>query len=185
MEQFKAFDQRVEVSGGHLTAFVQAFPAGTAKIGIEILNSVGLGNPSPEGWYRLQTLLDVMKQLHERFTGSILTRMGYRVAQLVQLPPHWKSVQDALSELDKGYHMNHRGGEIGSYEYEYLVTETGLYRAKMIVKTHWPCEYELGLLQGVGDRYKPPESEIFVREDHTAPCRKTGGSSCTFFVTWT
>ncbi|MEW6141483.1 MAG: hypothetical protein AB1733_24945 [Thermodesulfobacteriota bacterium] len=185
MQQFKAFDERVEVSGGHLAAFVRAFPPGTEKIGADILNSVGLGNPNPQGWYRLQTLLDVMKQLQDRFTGTILTRMGYNVAQLVQLPPHWKSVEDALSELDKGYHMNHRGGEIGSYHYEYLVTETGLHRAKMVVKTHWPCEYELGLLQGMGDRYKQPETEIFVRKDFTAPCRKNGADSCTFFVTWT
>ena len=30
----------------------------------------------------------------------------------------------------------------------------------------------IGLLQGMGDRYKPPEAEIFVRKDLSAPCRK-------------
>ena len=126
MAQFKAFDPRVELSGGHLSAIVQAFPAGTEKIAISILTAKGLQDPKPDAWYSLQDVLDVMKDLYETLNPGLLTRIGNRVAQLVELPPHWKTIDIALKELDVGYKMNHRGGQIGSYAAEDLGTEFGL-----------------------------------------------------------
>ncbi len=184
MRQFQAFDQRVELSGGHLIAIVQAFPAGTERIGAAILTARGINSPEPESWYSLQAVLDMMKDLYEKFNPGLLTRMGYRVAQLVKLPPHWQSIDTALSELDIGYKMNHRGGEIGSYACENLGTDSGLRRMKVVVTTHWPREYELGLIQGIGDRFKNKDVEVFVRKDEEAPCRKNGGGSCTYLVSW-
>jgi len=184
MRQFQAFDQRVELSGGHLIAIVQAFPAGTEKIGVAMLTARGINAPQPDSWYKLQAVLDVMKDLYATFNPGLLTRMGYRVAQLVKLPPHWQSLEIALNELDIGYKMNHRGGEIGSYACEDLGIQSGLRRIKMIVKTHWPCEYELGLIQGIGDRFKKEGIEVLVRKDEEAPCRRTGGDSCTYLVSW-
>ncbi len=185
MQEFRAFDQRVELSGGHLKAIIQAFPEGTQSIADNILSAKGLQDPQPGAWYSLQTVLDVMKDLYETFYPGMLTRMGYQVAQLVELPPHWDSVDIAFKELGVGYQMNHRGGEIGSYSFDDLGTEGGLRRGKMTVKTHWPCEYELGLLQGMGDRFKRGPSEVLVRKDYNATCRKRGGDSCTFLVSWT
>jgi hypothetical protein len=184
MAQFKAFDPNVEVSGGHLAAFVQAFPAGTEEIGMKMLNAAGLGNPDPNKWYKLQALLDVMKDLQESFNPGLLTRMGYQVAQVVQVPPDWDDIDVTLLGLDKGYQMNHRGGRIGSYSCEDLGTENGLRRMKMTVKTHWPCEYELGIIQGASERFKRNGAEVNVRKDEAAPCRKNGGESCTFLVSW-
>jgi hypothetical protein len=184
MAHFKAFDPNVEVSGGHLSAFVKAFPAGTEKIGMSMLTAAGLGNPEPNKWYKLQSLLDVMKDLQESFNPGLLTRMGYQVAQLVELPPHWNDIDIALSEIDVGYQMNHRGGQIGSYSCNDLGSQNGLRRIKMTIKTHWPCEYELGLLQGLSDRFKSNGAEVNVREDDASPCRKNGSDSCTFLVSW-
>ena len=150
MAQFKAFDQRVELSGGHLSAIVQAFPAGTEKIAMSILTAKGLQDPKPDAWYNLQAVLDVMKDLYESFNPGLLTRTGNRVAQVVQLPPHWKSLDIALKELDVGYKMNHRGGQIGSYAAEDLGTEGGLHRMKMIARTHWPVRIRSRYHAGIG-----------------------------------
>ena len=184
MAYFKAFDPNVEVSGGHLAAFVKAFPAGTEEIGMKMLTAAGLGNPDPNGWYSLQALLDVMKDLQESFNPGLLTRMGYQVARLVDLPPDWDDIEVALLGLDKGYQMNHRGGRIGSYSCEDLGTQNGLRRMKMTVKTHWPCEYELGIIQGASERFKRNGAEVNVREDDSAPCRKNGSDACTFLISW-
>ncbi|MFH1116857.1 MAG: hypothetical protein V1792_23320 [Pseudomonadota bacterium] len=184
MAHFKAFDPRVELSGGHLSAIIQAFPAGTEKIAKSILAARGLQDPKPDAWYSLQAVLDVMKDLYESFNPGLLTRMGSRVGQIVQLPPHWKSVDMAVKELDIGYKMNHRGGQVGSYSYEDLGTVSGLRRMKSIARTHWPCEYDFGILQGMGERFKQPGMEVFVRKDEEAPCRKSGGDSCTYIVSW-
>ncbi len=184
MGQFKAFDQRVEISGGHLSAIIQAFPAGTEKIAISILTAKGLQDPNPDAWYSLQSVLDVMKDLYESFNPGLLTRIGNRVPQLVQVPPHWKSIDIALKELDVAYKMNHRGGQIGSFVSEDLGTDGGLRRIKMISRSHWPCEYDHGIMQGVSERFKEPGMEVFVRKDDKAPCRKSGGDSCTYLVTW-
>ena len=184
MREFQAFDDRVELSGGHLQAIIKAFPAGTEKIAIGMLEAKGLQDPNPNNWYKLQPVLDLMKDLYETFNPSMLTRMGYQVAKIVELPPQWNSIEIALKELDIGYKMNHRGGEIGSYSFEDLGNIGGLRRGRMTVKTHWPCEYEIGLIQGLADRFKAPESEAIVRKEDKVTCRKLGADACIFLVSW-
>ncbi len=184
MREFQAFDERVELSGGHLRAIIQAFPAGTEKIAIRMLEARDLQDPNPKNWYKLQLVLDLMKDLYETFNPAMLTRMGYQVAQIVDLPPHWNSIEIALKELDTGYKMNHRGGKIGSYSFEDLGTVGGLRRGRMTVKTHWPCEYEIGLIQGVADRFKAAGSEAIVRKEDNATCRKHGSDACIYLVSW-
>ena len=184
MTQFKALDPNVELSGLHLNAFIKAFPKGIQDVGIKTLTIAGLGNPDPKEWYHFQSLLNVMKDFYENFNPLLLTRMGYQVAHLVEFPSHWDDVDVALLEFDKGYQMNHRGGRIGSYHCEDLGSEMGLRRMKVIVKTPWPCEYELGFIQGISDRFKRNGTEVHVREDNTAQCRNNGDKLCVFIVSW-
>ena len=184
MAEFRALDPNVELSGGYLSAFIQAFPADIQDIGEKTFNLVGLGKPEPSKWYNLQSVLNVMKNFYENFNPIIFTRMGYQVAQLMEFPSDWDDIDVALLEFDQGYQMNHRGGRIGTYTCEDLGTKYGLRRIKITVRTPWPSEYELGLIQGVGDRFKRNGAEIHVREDNTSPCRKNTDESSTFMVSW-
>jgi hypothetical protein len=61
MIQFQAFDQHVELSGHHLFAIVKAFPEGAEKVGRNIPAANGVEQPRQTGWYKLQTVLDMMK----------------------------------------------------------------------------------------------------------------------------
>ncbi len=185
MYYFKALDPNVEMSGGHLFAFLNAFPPRTQQTAKEILDARGMGSPDPEKWYLLQPFLDAMKEVSDRLGPPMLRRVGFEVIQRVPLPPHWSSLEVAFGELDVGYHMNHRKGEIGAYECHNLGVEHGLHRIKMVVSTHWPCKYEHGILDGMAHRFRPVGiMDIVVREVEDAPCRMHGGGSCTYLVTW-
>ena len=184
MSDFQAFDPRAELSGTHLHAMIQAFPVGTEKVGREILKSQGLENPQPDQWYKVQSVLDMLKGMYEAFDYHILTKMGYRLATIVDLPPHWDTIDIAFKELDSGYQMNHRGGDIGSYECEDLGTWSGLRRCKMISKSHWPCELDQGLMHGMGDRFKKNGVDVLVRRNDEGICRKKGSDSCVYIVSW-
>jgi hypothetical protein len=51
--------------------------------------------------------------------------------------------------------MNHRRGEIGSYEHKYLGEEGGLKRAKIVCPNPYPCAFDRGVIQGFAWRFKP------------------------------
>jgi hypothetical protein len=172
MSDFRAFDQRVELRGSHLIAMVEAFPTGTEKVGKAILKAKGFEDPEPDQWYSLQNVLDVLKGLYDAFDPHILTQMGYRLAAIVDLPAHWDTIDIAFRELDAGYQMNHRGGEIGSYNCQDLGTQSGLRRLKMISKSHWPCELDRGLMHGMGDRYKKDGMDVLVRRNEGRALQK-------------
>ena len=185
MTEFKSFTPDVEVIGQAIEAFIAGFPTELSKIGLDVLAASGIDKFSAGEYYPLQSLLDAMKEMQNKFSSEMLFRIGEKIATNAVLPPGINSLEACLASIDTAYHMNHRRGDIGSYEYSYIGGDTGLKRAKMICPNPYPCAFDRGVIQGFSQRFRPAGAiDIIVRHVESGPCRKNGANSCTYLISW-
>ena len=85
-----------------------------------------------------------------------------------------------MASIDVAYHMNHRGGDIGSYRFE----STGPKSGKMICRNPYPSDLDQGIVYAVARRFAPKGAFPLVKLDETAPSRKRGADACTFLIAW-
>lgn len=84
------------------------------------------------------------------------------------------------AQIDVAYHMNHRGGEIGNYEYQ----KTGERSALMICCNPYPCDFDRGIIESMIRRFKPKDSLMPMVDHNQDICRKKGDELCKYIVTW-
>ncbi len=148
---------------------------------LAILETHGILDPRPGEWYRQQAWLDAFKEIAETVSSEALYKIGQRIPYNAQFPPAVNTVEKALLSLNAAYHVNHRGGGIGSYRF----IKTGERSGTMICKNPYPCDFDRGLIEAVIDRFSSGEAvAAAVSHDDTAPCRKRGADSCTYLVEW-
>lgn len=179
MAQFKAFAPGVKVNGETVYAIVDGLGLFKAKA-LEILADKGIENPQPGQWYSQQAWLDAFKVISETIGANTLYNIGLKIPANAQFPPDIDNIEKALSAIDMAYHMNHRGGEIGTYGFE----KTGPKSVKMVCKNPYPCDFDRGIIEAMAKRFKPAGSVVVVKHDDSAPCRKKGQEACTYLVTW-
>jgi len=180
MTEFKSFTDGVEVNGETVLSVICAME-GERERALRILASHGIQNPRPGEWYRQQSWLDAFKEIAETGGGDTLFKIGQKIPYNAKFPPSVNTVEKALLSLDAVYHINHRGGGIGSYRF----VRTGERSGIMICKNPYPCDFDRGLIEAVIDRFSSGESAAAtVRHDDTAPCRRTDADSCTYLVEW-
>jgi len=179
MPEFVALSPNVEVIGQTVLAVVDGMGA-FRNLALEILKRHGVDNPKPDGWYRQQPWLDAFKEIYERVGKTTLNLIGQKIPENAQFPPQIDSIDKALASIDIAYHMNHRGGEIGHYGF----TKLGPNRAKLVCANPYPCDFDLGLIQSMARRFQPAGRAPSVAHDETQPCRRKGGASCTYVVSW-
>jgi len=185
MAEFQSFSPEVEVTGEVLMAFLAGFPQEFQSPGLLILEKHGLSNPKPNGFYPLQRFLDAMKEISDTYSAQMLYRVGEQIALHALLPPGIDDLQTCLGSINVAYHMNHRGGEIGVYEYRYLGTQDYVEKAIMVCSNPYPCSFDRGVIEGFAGRFKPPGcKDIVVRHDDSQPCRRRGDGSCTYVISW-
>lgn len=187
MAEFQSFEAGTEVIGDVLMAFVAGFPQEAEALGRRILEKHGLSTHQSGRYYPLQSFLDAMKEISDSFSSQMLFRIGEQIALHAVLPPAIADLQMCLSSIDTAYHMNHRGGEIGTYDYQYLGKDpvSGLERARMVCRNPYPCAFDRGVIEGFVKRFKPAGSyDVVVRHDDSEACRQRAGESCTFIITW-
>jgi len=93
-------------------------------------------------------------------------------------PPNIDSVIAALQSIDVAYQMNHRGGEIGDYR-AIVIND---HNVDLICNNPYPDDFDYGIIYGMARRFCPKDLQFTVYHDNDAPCRKTGGDSCTYHV---
>ena len=186
MSELKSYEpDKVEVSGEVIKSFALAFPEEIRDFGLEILNKHGVKDPEPNRFYLAQPFLDAMLEVGQRLGRNWMTRLGERVSMSVALPPEWDTLETALSGMSSAYHLKYRGGEIGDWSYVRMGTNGGLTRCKMISSNHYCCAFDRGVLEGFAQRFRPTGvTDVLVRHDDSQPCRKDGGESCTYIITW-
>lgn len=179
MEQLTAYDQNAEVIGQAMLGFIQC----TNKDAIApLLHEQGLDHIEPDQWYPLQPYLNVFKDIISRGDNAMfnLISVGSKVSEIAPLPPEMNSIQTALMMVNAGYQLNHRNGNVGTMtpqvvsDREILVVDTSCY----------PDDFMYGVLFGLARRFRAPQDNLVVRHVPDAPCRKHGGESCSYRVTW-
>lgn len=156
-----------------------------------LLAAFGIENPQPGQWYPQQIWLNAFKTIAETLGPNVLFLIGHNILEEAVFPadirsierntfPHERAIEHALAAINVAFQMNHRGGEIGSYDFEVIGAQSG----KMVCRNPYPSDFDRGIIQSVADRFKPKGSQTSVHRDYSASTRKSGGKSCTYLVGW-
>ncbi len=182
MTQFEAFDDGVEVDG----QAVRSMLAGVGELSSvfekrmqETLDEKGIGEPQPGEWYPQQAYLDSFKSVADTIGPQTLRNIGKKIPENAEWPPGIDTVGKGLQSIEEAYQMNHRGGEIGYYEFE----ETGPNERLVYCKNPYPCDLDVGLITAVAEKFSP-DSAIVEVEEESETCRDDGGDECIYRVSW-
>jgi hypothetical protein len=177
MAQFVAFAPDVEVNGTTVMSII----AGMGETARPILSAHGFDDVQRDEWYSQQAWLDAFREIAQmRSKTCDLVSIGMAIPQNANFPPDIDSIVSALQAIDVAYHMNHRGGEIGSY----TASVIGDRQVDLVCQNPYPCEFDYGIIYGMARRFCPKDAHVQIRHDSDAPCRQKGAESCTYHVTW-
>ncbi len=179
MAQYKAYSTSVEVNGETVLSIVDGMGA-MKSVAMGILAQNGIKDPKPGQWFKQQAWLDAFKQISASVGPNTLAQIGQKIPENAQFPPEIDAIEKALSAIDVAYHMNHRGGEIGSYAYK----PEGPNKATLVCANPYPCDFDRGIIVAMARRFGPKAGNVRVVHDDAAACRKKGQESCTYHVTW-
>ena len=179
MAQFQAFSPNVMVTGHSVLSVVNGM--GTFKqTALQILGRHGIQTPQPNEWYSQQAWLDAFREINQSIGAATLCQIGRSIPASAKFPPGIDTIEKALASIDAAYHMNHRGGEIGHLAFSKSGDRTGTFTCK----NPYPCDFDRGIIEAMAARFKPAGAIVKVQHDPAKPCRKTGGDSCTYLVSW-
>ncbi|MDY7227777.1 hypothetical protein [Hyalangium rubrum] len=148
---------------------------------LRILAENGISPLKPEGWYPLTHVLNSFKLIFEKIGPSTVRAIGRKTPDTARFPPDIDSLEKGLRAIDVAYHMAHRGSEqIGGYHFEPRDRRS----AKMMCDNPYPCDFDLGMVEAICDRFRPKDA-LWVRIEHDPKsCRRRGDTSCTYLITW-
>lgn len=192
MTEFIAFEPGVEVNGETVLSVVDGL--GAFKImGRAILNSKGITNPAAGGWYPQQAWLDAFKEIMAKVGRTTLEAIGKQIPDHAQWPPQIQTIEDALASIDIAYHINHRKNGKGLFDPgtgtmtegigHYAYQKTGERQGTMRCTNPYPCNFDLGIIEAVADKFKPAGSSITIAHD-PGGCRINGDDTCTYLISW-
>jgi hypothetical protein len=81
--------------------------------------------------------------------------------------------------MNDGYHLNHRGGEIGNYFTE-ILSENHI---RVTAENPYPSDFDYGLVWGVAKAFCPQGTFVKVVRAES-PCRLKGNDRCIYDITW-
>lgn len=179
MAMFKAMSAGTQVNGQTVLSVVDGMGVFKSQA-LAILKNNGIVDPQPDQWYSQQAWLDAFQTIAEKLGPSTLFQIGKKIPENAVFPPEINTIEGGLAAIDVAYHMNNRGGEIGHYGYK----STGPRSAKMECNNPFPCDFDRGIITAMALRFAPNGSPPKVQHDNAQPCRKTGGNSCTYLISW-
>lgn len=177
MAEFISFDPNVEVRGQSMMSVI----AGMSASARPMIEKYGLDKLEADKWYPLQPILDFYKEVSQAKNASLnLVSTGTKVPEKAVFPPEIDNIVKALLSLDDAYHMNHRNGDIGHYKPRVINNR----QVEIVAETPFPCDLDYGIILGLARRFKPANAHLAVYHDSKAPCRKKGGETCTYHISW-
>lgn len=169
----------VEVNGETVRAMVAGM-AELAPFARKVLELHGVNEPLAGQWYPQRAWLDAFREIAQTLGPNTLFRIGCKVFDHALLPSGIHTIEQALAAIDVAYQMNHRGGDIGSYEF----VSTGPRTGRVICRNPYPSDFDRGIIQSVARRFLREGDRFSIHMDYNSPSRKSGGDSCTFLVSW-
>ena len=139
MAEFVSYSTAVQVSGQAIRSVAEAM-SDFLHVASDILKRHGISEPQPDRWYSQQAFLDSLKEVYEVFGTNTLTLIGRQIPDTAFLPRDIDSWEAALHAINVGYHMNHRGGEIGFYKFE----QDGKLAGRVVCQCPYPSDLDLG-----------------------------------------
>src|SRR6056297_1090049 len=164
MATYEAFDRGVEVKGQTVLTIVETamgrFSEAYQERALQALAAEGITEPDPEEWYPQQTWLNAFETIAEELQPHVLDRLGEQVPEIAAWPNDFETVAAGLRSIDDAYQQNHRGGEIGYYEFE----RTGDRSCELTCHNPYPCPFDRGLVRGVAKQYASVDAFVFIEE---------------------
>lgn len=146
---FQASSPEVEVDGRTVLAVTSGILIGS--LARELLESQGLVDVKPSGWFNQQAWLNVYRSINDHLGPDTLYSIGRRIPYSAQFPDDQMfDVPSALESIDVAYHMAHRGGEIGHYKY----VEVGLDHYEVHCDNPYANEFNLGIITSLVERFR-------------------------------
>ena len=192
------FEPGIEFSGGMAEAITDAFKL-FPSVAQKRLLSHGIGTLKGkdvvidrQAWYPIESWLAAFDGFAESVGPRALHQIGQNVPKYAVLPPNVVDIHGSIASVNVGYHMNHRKrgklmfdpatGQfmpgIGDYGFAPVA---GKREIISVCENPYPCEFDRGILTAFALRF---EKLSRVLHDDRAPCRRNGGKSCTYIVTW-
>jgi len=192
------FEPGIEFSGAMAGAITEAFKL-FPSIAMRKLLDHGIGTLKGkdvvidrQAWYPIESWLAAFDGFANAVGPRALQQIGQNVPKHAALPPGINDIHASIASVDVGYHMNHRkNGKvmfdpgtgsaapgIGNYGYTPVQGER---KVVSVCENPYPCDFDRGILMAFAMRF---EKYARVQHDDRAACRKTGGASCTYTITW-
>jgi hypothetical protein len=146
--EFKAFSEDVQVIGGGIISFINAFSQ--KDLALKILSKHGIDNVQSEEWYSQQSYFDAMKELEEIIGSLMLTKVGLKIVDNVKLQGA-DNIFDFFNNVDASYKMNNKG-DTKSY---YKLTEKGENYLILETNNPYPDSFDHGLYEGFAKKFHP------------------------------
>ncbi|WP_276299171.1 hypothetical protein [Halorussus lipolyticus] len=182
MTQLEAFDDDVEVEGRAVRSMLEGVGELSSvfeKRMQETLDERGIGEPQAGEWYPQEAYLDAVASIEDSIGSQTFRNIGKKLPEKTPMPPAIDTVDEALEAVEKGYEMNHRGGDSGYYEFE----DTGENEKVVHCKNPYPCDLDVGLITAVAEEFSS-DSAIVTVEEESDVCRDDGGDECIYRVSW-
>ncbi|USZ67034.1 hypothetical protein NGM10_09860 [Halorussus salilacus] len=182
MVQFETFDDGVEAKGQTIKSML----AGAGDLSSvfekrmnEMLAENGIEDLQADEWYSNQAYLDSFEAVADSIGEQTVANIGKKIPENAEWPPGIDSVSAGLESIDDAYQMNHRGGEIGYYDFEL----TGDSEGEIACKNPYPCAMDEGLVTAVAEKFSAEGALVEVEEVGDS-CRASGGEECVYRVSW-
>ncbi len=188
-----------QVLGSNLQIVLDGFKSFTI-IANKLLLEEGLGADDGYGsvrfeansWYSLKDWLNTLERIGKEFGHLLLYQLGMTTPKNAVFPPTVTDIHSAMKCIDVAYHMNHAmQGEamfspntgdmregIGHYGYSHV---PGKKLITIESSTPYPCDFDQGIIIAMAHRFQPTAR---ITHDVSKPCRKSGGHSCAYHITW-
>lgn len=169
-----------EVKGQAVMSIVAAMSLIQSQA-LKILADRGITPLEKDRWYPLDRALEVYKIIQTEIGPTTVKAVGRKIPEVAEFPPNINTIEDGFRSIDIAYRLHHRGlGDVGGYHYKSL----GERKGQMVCDNPYPCALDEGILEAIGERFRPKGS-LWVRVEHLAgSCRKSGADSCTYNISW-
>ncbi len=173
-------DPHIEVVGASVRSIIENIQHDDIE---PYLSKYNLRDIQSDQWYPCQDWLNCMNDLLENTDAtSNMIAIGLKVAQNVVLPPQLTNatLPQILSQWDKIYQNQHRGGDVGYVRVE-KVSDTHYITYH---KRLYPDDMSYGVAYGFCRRFLPAGTIFTVKYDENVPRQDNGGEETVIHVSW-
>ncbi len=180
MTVYQSFDEKTEIIGQNVLAFIQNIKVGDIR---PILERHQLVDIDPTAWYPLSKWLDVLTDISNESDSTFnFVAIGMAIAQTAVLPPEVENMtfEEFMFGLDTFYQMQHRNGDAGTIKVEKPEKNHLIIK----VRVPYPDDLEYGTAYGFAKRFLPRGTKFIVKYDENTPRREEGGEYTIIHITW-